>query len=638
MAKESETVVALVEHEFPTKNTLHVGQEIEIPLGDLFISLDNVRKTKRARIPELAANIKAHGLMQRLQVTRDMAEGKSTGRFGVEAGGRRLLALQYLAEHNQITPDTLVGCRLVAKETAVAVSLAENIGLELMHPADEFAAFRHLIERGMAIDDVARAYGQTSVQVKRRLKMARVAPKLLRLYRQDKMTLDQLMVLASVENRQRQLAAWKQCGHWNSAAQLKRCLIEDEIKSDDPRVKLVGLEAYKSRGGALREDLFSAEGGFYLEDPALIWYLLGEMVDAKVASVQTEGWGWVESRETLDYAERHAYHALPSRSRLPSEEEAGQLAQLKAAHAVAQTALDAADGDENHDDALQTAADAAMGALRMARDSLIVPASEDKAYAGAIVHVVGGNIEVLRGLVRADDFKRLRKDMTTGGPSEGSQAPSTASPKVPERLMQDLTSHSTAAMQVAMMDNPKVALAVLACTLAQKAFSLHADTVLKVSLSLHRSEMDKHSPSLHTSCAGLRLDAAQQAWRDRLPQDENAWFSWFLEQPQEVILSLLVYAGAVSVQGINQPISTKGKQSELGSALGLDMAQWWQATPSSYLALVPKAKIIEAVTEARDAVTADKMRKMKKDEAVAFAAQCLEGTNWLPSALRLAAL
>jgi hypothetical protein len=46
--------------------------------------------------------------------------------------------------------------------------------------------------------------------------------------------------------------------------------------------------------------------------------------------------------------------------------------------------------------------------------------------------------------------------------------------------------------------------------------------------------------------------------------------------------------------------------------------------------------MIEAITEAKDAITADKMLKMKKGEAVIFAAQCLEGTNWLPPILRRA--
>jgi ParB family chromosome partitioning protein len=47
-------------------------------------------------IAELAASIKAHGLLQNLQVRPG-----SRGKYEVVAGGRRLAALQRLAKQNQ---------------------------------------------------------------------------------------------------------------------------------------------------------------------------------------------------------------------------------------------------------------------------------------------------------------------------------------------------------------------------------------------------------------------------------------------------------------------------------------------------------------------------------------------------------
>jgi ParB family transcriptional regulator, chromosome partitioning protein len=634
MAKESKWLAASQETSATLGDVLHSGYDVEIMLGDLYISPDNVRKSERTGIPQLAANIRRHGLLQRLQVTREIVAGKITGRIAVEAGGRRLLALQYLANNKAIAYDCLVSCRVVAKEEAVAVSLAENIGQEAMHPADEFAAFQQLIQRNATVEQVAAAYGQTVLQVKRRMKMAAVAPKLFKLYRDDKMTLDQLMVLAAVDDHQRQLAAWKQCGHWNNPAQLKRHLVEDEIKSDDLRVKLVGLDAYKARGGALREDMFADKGEFYLEDPELVWMMLGELLDDKATQVKSEGWGWVEVREAVDYSERHSYQSLPTRIRPPSSQEAKELAKLQAASDAAYTAWDAADSDAGNHDSLEATMDHAAAALDKAKDALGVQADEDKGYAGAIVHIEAGKIVVLRGLVRRDDMKRLKKEKPST--SEHALDPVGAMDRIPERLKQDLTSHSTAAMQVAMFDNQKVALAALASTMALKVFNLYSDTVLKVSVSLNRGDMEKSSPSFSTSRAALRLDAERQAWIERLPKDQGTWCAWFLEQAQEVVVSMLVYAAAVSVQGVNRLVANKGKEADLAVALGLNMADWWQATPASYLALVPKSKMIEAVTEAKDAATADKMRKMKKAEAVAFASECLEGTNWLPPVLRRA--
>ena len=72
----------------------------------------------------------------------------------------------------------------------------------------------------------------------------------------------------------------------------------------------------------------------------------------------------------------------------------------------------------------------------------------------------------------------------------------------------------------------------------------------------------------------------------------------------------------------------------LAAAVGLDMADWWTPTAGSYLAQVPKARIVEAVTEAVSVEKAAPLAKLKKGEAVAAAEALLQGTRWLPSPLR----
>ena len=72
----------------------------------------------------------------------------------------------------------------------------------------------------------------------------------------------------------------------------------------------------------------------------------------------------------------------------------------------------------------------------------------------------------------------------------------------------------------------------------------------------------------------------------------------------------------------------------LAVALGLDMADWWEPGAESYLAAVPKAKIIQAVVEARGEAAARDLAAMKKAEAVRVAAERLAGSRWLPAPLR----
>ena len=94
-----------------------------IPLSKLTAWDGNVRKTAGAdtALAELAASIAAHGLLQSL-VVRNGKEGK----FAVVAGGRRLQALQQLAESGSIAADYAVPCQLVADDAdATEISLAE---------------------------------------------------------------------------------------------------------------------------------------------------------------------------------------------------------------------------------------------------------------------------------------------------------------------------------------------------------------------------------------------------------------------------------------------------------------------------------------------------------------------------------
>ena len=72
----------------------------------------------------------------------------------------------------------------------------------------------------------------------------------------------------------------------------------------------------------------------------------------------------------------------------------------------------------------------------------------------------------------------------------------------------------------------------------------------------------------------------------------------------------------------------------LARALSLDMADWWAPTPENYLDLVPKGKLIEAVTETAGGQVAAAMVKLKKDGAIAHAHQHVAGHRWLPAPLR----
>src|SRR5580698_10586606 len=98
--------------------------------------------------------------------------------------------MKRLVEQGRIGPDYPVPCMVVSRERAVQISLSENSGREPMHPADEFEAFRQLIDSGQSVEDVAARFGVTPLVVERRLKLANVSPNFIALYRDGELTLE----------------------------------------------------------------------------------------------------------------------------------------------------------------------------------------------------------------------------------------------------------------------------------------------------------------------------------------------------------------------------------------------------------------------------------------------------------------
>jgi ParB family transcriptional regulator, chromosome partitioning protein len=273
---------------------------VKIPLNKLTKSDTNVRKTGGNSIAELAASIQAHGLLHNLVVTKAKSD-----KYQVIAGSRRLTALNKLAKE-KVIPKTLdVPCRVVEGEAGTETSLAENIIRTNMHPADQFDAFRSLVDEGIGVEEVAARFGVTPTTVRQRLKLAHVAPRLFELYRNDKITLDQLMALAITDDHDAQEQVWDSAQEWQRQPQaLRRALTETKVDaSSDRRALLVGVKAYTEAGGQIERDLFQPQHEGYLTDSALLERLVAEKLEALANEVRGEGWKWVEILPFANYSD-----------------------------------------------------------------------------------------------------------------------------------------------------------------------------------------------------------------------------------------------------------------------------------------------------------------------------------------------
>ena len=271
---------------------------VTIPLNKLVASALNVRKTGGQSIEDLAASIQAHGLIHNLVVTQ---KGE---KHEVVAGARRFAALRKLAKDKAIPKTFPVPCRVIDADGTTETSLAENIIRQAMHPADQFEAFRTLVDQGMSFEDIAARFGVAVTTVRQRLKLANVAPRLFELYRADEINLDQLMALAVTDDHAAQERVWDSAPEWQRHPNtLRRALTESMVDAaTDPRARFVGLAAYVNAGGLVERDLFQTDHEGYWLDNAKLERLAAEKLETIAGDIRNEGWKWVEIHPTAQFS------------------------------------------------------------------------------------------------------------------------------------------------------------------------------------------------------------------------------------------------------------------------------------------------------------------------------------------------
>ena len=268
------------------------GQISSIPLDRLMLSSLNVRQTERAAdVDSLAEDIAARGLKQNLVVvpahfvsgeaSRAQMAGEPAAsegeniwkdRFEVIAGGRRFQAMQLLVEQERLASDFAVPCMVEPRNEAAETSLSENLHRVAMNPADEFEAFRVIVDqakRNAAGEDpvayCAKRFGVTVKHVNGRLRLASLAPEILDALRANEIGVDSAKAYAGVEDHALQLkvfAAQKK-SNWqpHNPASVRGALRDVTLSINDGLVKFVGLDAYREAGGKIENDLFMGTEG-----------------------------------------------------------------------------------------------------------------------------------------------------------------------------------------------------------------------------------------------------------------------------------------------------------------------------------------------------------------------------------------
>ncbi|MGM5025106.1 ParB/RepB/Spo0J family partition protein [Tardiphaga sp. 862_B3_N4_1] len=636
------------------------GMEIFIPLNKLKKSPNNARKTphSEASIEAYAASIAAKGILQNLVVEPELeAEGAATGFYFVTIGEGRRLAQLLRVKRKEIKKTEPIRCVIDTANDAFEISLDENVTRENMHPADQFEAFKKLAEeRGFGAEEIAARFGVTPHVVRQRLRLGAVSPKLMQVYRDGDLALDQLMAFAITEDYARQEAAYERLSYNRDASTIRRLLTETHVAATDRRAIFVGAEAYTEVGGTILRDLFTEDRGGYFEDVALLDLLVMAKLGREATAVQeVEGWKWTQVH--LDYPHSHGLRrTYPQPVDLSAED---------------QTALDAAQAEfngltEQYESAeeLPDDVDARFGELEAEIERL-----EEKcqAYAPADVARCGafvilnhdGTVRIERGFMRAEDEKPEPETQDLGGEGEGGDAVfdgETGSngeaegdglgaededgddhKPLSDILIRDLTAHRTLGLRLALSEQPEVAIVAVTHAFAAQIFYRGADAHV-LDIRPVSTMLASHADGIEDTKAGRAWADHHARWAAQMPRDVTGLWSFVVELDHDSRMALFAHCVALTANAVRLPSERRPRAvataNRLAEAVSLDMAAHWAPTVQAYLGRVTKTHILAAVHEAVSVEVADRMADMKKQDMAEAAEQLLVGTGWLPVLMR----
>ena len=643
----------------------------DIPFNKLVLSQSNVRRVKAGvSIEELAEDIAQRTLIQSLSVRPVIdGAGNATGMFEIPAGGRRFRALELLVKQKRLAKTALVPCVVREGGLGEEDSLAENVHRVALHPLDQFRAFLALREKGLGDEEIAGRFFVSTTVVKQRLRLAAVCEKLLDAYAEDAMTLEQLMAFTVSNDHARQQQVWETVSrsHNNEPYHIRRQLTEGAVRASDRRARFVGIDMYESAGGVVARDLFQHDDGGWLQDPALLDRLASEKLQVEAQSLRGEGWKWIEIATDFPYGHTAGLRRLAGETVDLTEEETAGLAALKAESALLEEQY--SQSNEMPDEVDQRLDEIETAIAAFETRSLKYDPTEIAA-AGIFVSIDGeGRPRIERGFVRPEDEAptepgegsvdhvqettgsdgaHQRAVITTGGAPTGSGSETEAPEEddavrpLSDRLVTELTAHRTLALRDALANEPRVAFQAVLHALCLNAFYRYASSTC-LEITAKRSAFSAQAPGLAETRSAKAIDSRHEQWAKQMPQEPANLWRALSEFDADSQAALFAHCASLTVNVVREPWNRRPDAFEHGDqlarAVDLDMAAaGWAPSVDNYLGRVPKARILEAVREAKGEPSAQLIEHLKKADMATEAARLLFGTGWLPEPLRLAEL
>ncbi|MBB3354740.1 ParB family chromosome partitioning protein [Rhizobium sp. BK049] len=649
------------------KITLNVGREI--PFNKLILSEQNVRRVKAGvSIEDLAEDIARRGLLTSLNVRAEVhGVGKETGFYRIPAGGRRYRALELLVSCKRLAKTAGIPCIVSSGDTLETEdSLAENVQRVDLHPLDQYRAFQALREQGVGEEEVAARFFVSAAIVRQRLRLASVSPRLLELYANEEMKLEQIMAFSISNDHVRQEQVWDTVSRQQvrEPYYIRRLLTETTIRASDRRTVYVGIDAYVASGGVVMRDLFEQDNGGWLQDPALLEQLALEKLAADAEAIKAaEGWKWVEAAFDFPYGHTAGLRRFYGHQAEMTDEEAARYGTLKAEY----DDLDAAYAEaEETCEQTEHRLEELGNELDRINDRPYVFDPQDVARGGAFISLgAGGELKIERGFVRPEDEPQpetVETEAVMSGSDDGYEVSGSSSiggatldgraaagdeadeedgaiRPISDRLLVDLTATRTVALRNALANNPAVAfIAVLHAFVLKTFYHYGSGTCLE--LTLQSATFGQTEGLSGTVWAG-EIDQRQEAWGQDLPKLPEDLWDFLIALDEVSRLALFAHCASLSLNAVIEPWNKRTRAiahaDQLARAIGFDMAgAGWMPTVDAYLGRVTKAQILQAVREAKGEQSAHLIDHLKKADMAREAERLLDGSGWLPEPLKMA--
>lgn len=574
--------------------------------------------------------------------------GKRKGRYEVTAGGRRLAAAKMLIADGTWTEDATVPVLVLDAEAGTEASLAENFQRANMNPADECVAFRELIESGgHDVATIAKRFGLTARFVEGRLRLADLAEPVFEALRDGAISLEIAQAFGRTADRARQAQVWESLTQqpWIlTAERVRNAMQQDTIRGDSPIARFLGEDAYRAAGGQIDADLFGDEEHSIWRDTGLAMHLAEEKIRTIAAEMQ-EAEGFREVLPALNGISRPPHMVPVYGTPAPmTDAERDRIAEIEdECEALEQQWMDA--------DELPPEVDARWEALLCEKEAILdrpmVYTPDQKTRATAFLVLDRDGVPTLwhtifEERVPADENTSSTTGSGAGGRADGEDetesepvTPSkTAEPGISQALLDDLTNDRAAIVQLALAQQPDLALQVLAYTLAVDATDSWAPAAFQVR-GREQWKNGRNEPD-------ASIDAELVAVRGRLRNDwmdeksEIARFGAFRAMKVEEMAAWLAWCLARTI--VRERPGAVPLVEHLAQMLQVEPHKVWRPTASNYFGRVSKNLTMQALEEVGGVDLRNRYDSLKKKELAEAAERVFTGKTIVEPHVQLAAL